>query len=85
MEDQLDDLFFYNCSRPRVICGDFAKGLTSAIARLKAEHHRAGHGEIYILQLCEWHGVKAIKPHLVAAGRYPKDLREKIIDLFGNG
>lgn len=25
IEDQLDDLFLYNCPRPKVICGDFAK------------------------------------------------------------
>ena len=79
IEDQLDKLFFYNCPQPRVICSNFAKGLTSAIARRKAEHQRAGHGETYILQLCEWRGVEAIKRHLVAAGRYLKDLREKII------
>lgn len=75
MEDQLDDLFFYNCPRARVICGDFAKGLTSAIASCEAENQRAGHGETYTLQLCEWHGIEAIKRYLVAAGRYPKDLR----------
>lgn len=85
MEDQLDDLFFHNCPRPKVIYGYFAKGLASAIARREAEHQQAGHGETYILQLSEWHGVEAIKRHLVAAGRYPKELREKIIDLFGNG
>ena len=53
MEDQLDELFFYNCLRPRVIYGDFAKGLTLAIAKRKAEHQRAGDGETYILQLCK--------------------------------
>lgn len=82
MEDQLDDLLFYNCPRPRVICSDSAKRLTSAIARREAEHQRAGYGETYILQLCEWHGVEAIKSLLVAAGKYPKDLREKIINLI---
>ncbi len=82
MEHQLDDLFFYNCPRPKVICYDFAKRLTSAIARRKVEHQLARYGETYILQLCEWHRVEAIKRHLVAAGKYPKDLREKIIDLI---
>ena len=82
MEDQLDDLFFHNCPRPKVICGDFDKGLASAIARRKAENQQAGHGETYIFQLCEWHGIEATKRYLVAAGRYPKKLREKIIDLI---
>lgn len=35
-----------------------------------------------MLRLCEWHRVEAIKRHLVAAGRYPKEVREKIIDLI---
>lgn len=82
MEDQLDDLFSHNCPRPRLICGDFAKGLASAIAEREAEHQEAGHRETYILQLCEWHAVEAIKYHLVVAGRYPKELHEKIIDLI---
>ena len=42
MEQQLDDLFFYNCPRPKVICGDFAKGLASAIAKREAQHHADG-------------------------------------------
>lgn len=82
MEDLLDDLFFYNCPRPKVICSDFAKGLMLAITRRKAERQWAGHEEIYIFQLFEWHMVEAIKRHLVVAGTYPKDLREKIIDLI---
>lgn len=36
----------------------------------------------YILQLCEWHGVGAIKQHLISAGRYPTDLRDEIINLI---
>ncbi len=82
MEDQLDHLFFYNFPRPKVICSDFAKGLMLAITRRKAEHQRAGHEEMYIFQLFEWHKVEAIKRNLVVAGTYPKDLREKIIDLI---
>jgi hypothetical protein len=34
------------------------------------------------LQLCEWHAVEVIKRRLVAAGRYKKNQREKIIDLI---
>lgn len=82
MEQQLDDLFFHDCPRPKVICGDFAKGLASAIAKREAQHQDNGHDQTYILQLCEWHGVEAIKRHLVAAGRYSKEVREKIIDLI---
>lgn len=82
MGQQLDDLFFYNCPRPKVICGGFAKGLASAIAKQEAQHHADGNPQKYILQLCEWHGVEAVKRHLVAAGRYPKDIRDKIVDLI---
>lgn len=82
MKNQLADFFFHNCPRPKVICDEFAKELASAIARREAKHQQAGHGETYILQLCEWHGVKGIKHHLVVAGRYPKELRERIIDLI---
>lgn len=39
-------------------------------------------GKQYTLQLYEWHGVKAIKRHLVAAGKYPKEQRDKVIDLI---
>lgn len=68
MEDQLDDFFFRNCERPRVVCGDFAKGLASAIATREAKIHAEGKPSSYILRLREWHGVEAIKRHLVAAG-----------------
>ena len=46
------------------------------------KRQETGLGEQYILQLCEWHGVEAIKRHLVAAGMYPKDQRDKVIDLI---
>ncbi len=55
MEQQLDDLFFYNCPRPKVIYSDFAKGLASAITKQKAQHHADGNLQKYILQLCKWH------------------------------
>lgn len=82
MEQQLDDPFFYNCPRLKVIYGDFAKGLASAIAKREAQYHADRNPSQYILQLCEWHEVEAIKRHLVAAGRYPKDIRDNIIDLI---
>ncbi len=82
LEDQLDHMFFHNFHNPKIIYGDSAKRLTSAISRRKAEHQRAGNGETYIVELYEWHRVEAIKRHLVAASEYPKDLREKIIDLI---
>ncbi len=82
VKQQLDDLFFYNCLRLKVIFGDFAKSLASAIAKRKAQHHADENPQKYILQLCEWHGVEAIKRHLVAEGRYPKDIRDKIVDLI---
>lgn len=81
MEDQLDEIFFHNCERPRVICGDFAKGLASAIATREAKVHAEGKPSSF-LQLCEWHGVEAITRHLIAAGQYPKEEREKIVDLI---
>ena len=69
IEQQLDNLFFYNYSRPKVICGDFAKSLASAIAKQKAQHHSDRNLKKYIFQLCEWRGVEAMKRHLVAIGR----------------
>lgn len=82
MQHPLDDLFFYNCPLPKVICGDFAKDLASAIAKREAQHHADWNPQKYILQLCEWHGVEAIKRHLVAMERYPKDIRDKLVDLI---
>ena len=82
MEQQLDDLFFYNCLRPKVICSDFAKRLTSAITKREAQYQDNRHNQTYILQLCEWHEVEAIKRHLVAAGKYPKKVQKKIINLI---
>lgn len=73
MEDTLDELFFYNCPRPKVVCGDFTKRLAKLIATRETKRQETGLGEQYTLQLCEWHGVEAIKRHLVAAGMYPKE------------
>ena len=58
MEDQLDDLFFYNCPRPKVIYDDCAKGLTSAIARREAEHQQAGYGENTFFSYANGMGLK---------------------------
>lgn len=82
MEDQLDKIFFHNCEWSRVVCGDFAKGLASAIATREAKIYAEGKPSSHILQLCEWHGVEAIKRHLIAAGQYPKEEREKIVDMI---
>lgn len=82
MDDQLDDIIFHDCERPRVICGDFAKRLASAIATKKAKDHAEGKPSSLILQLCKWHGVEAINRRLIAAGQYPKEKREKILDLI---
>lgn len=67
MEDTLDELFFYNCPRPKVVCRDFAKGLAKSIATREMKRQETGLGKQYILQLCEWHGVEAIKRHPVVA------------------
>lgn len=53
MEDTLDELFFYNCPRPKVVCGDFAKGLAISIATRETTGQETGLGEQYTLQLCE--------------------------------
>lgn len=45
MEQQLENLFFHDCPRPKVICGDFAKGLASAIAKREAQHQDNGHDQ----------------------------------------
>ena len=78
----MNDLFFYNCPRPKVICDDFVKGLASAIAKQEAQYHVDGNPSQCIFQLCEWHRVEAIKRYLVATERYPKDIRDNIIDLI---
>ena len=44
MEQQYD-LFFYNCPRPKVIYGDFAKSLASAMAKQEAQHHENGNSQ----------------------------------------
>lgn len=51
MKDQLNKFFIYKCPRPRVICGNFAKKLTLAIARRKVEYQQVGYKKIYIFQL----------------------------------
>lgn len=49
IEQQLDDLFFYNCQRSKVICSDFAKELASVIAKREAQHYADGNPQKYIL------------------------------------
>lgn len=51
--DRLDDLFYQDCPRPTVICGHFAEGLASAIAKREVKHQENGHDQTYILQLYE--------------------------------
>ncbi len=82
MEDTLDELFFYNCPRPKVVFSDFAKRLAKSIATRETKRQETGFSERYTLQLFEWHGVEAIKQQLVAAGKYPKEQRDKVIDLI---
>ena len=82
IEDMIDERFFYKYPRPEYVCGDFAKGLASATPLREATRRAEGKEGAYILQLCEWHGVGAIKRHLVAVGIYPKDLRDEIINLI---
>lgn len=82
MEQQLNDLFFHDCPRQKVIYADFVKGLVSAIAKREAQHQDNGHDQTYILQQCEWHRIQAIKRHFVVAEKYPKEVRDKIIDLI---
>jgi hypothetical protein len=72
-EKQLDRLFFAECQRPKVICGDFAKGLASCIAKRESIT-----GLEYMLQLCEWHGAEAIKRHIIKTGVYPAEKVETI-------
>lgn len=82
IQTQLDELFFHNSLRPKVICGDFAKGLAKVIATRETQRLAEGDNYSYILQLCEWHRVEAIKRRLVAVGRCPKMERDKIIDFI---
>lgn len=85
-------LFFYdNTPRPRVLAGDFAKGLANAAANkeaLQIEKVAAGiepDDGGYTLQLCGWHGVEAIKRHLMQAGQYNQEWRLEIVDLIWLG
>jgi hypothetical protein len=41
-------------------------------------------GERIILQLCEWHAIKAIKKRLIHSGRYCKERREELVSLVNN-
>ncbi len=82
IEPLLDELFFHKSLCLKVICSDFAKGLAKAIATRETQRQAEKDDNIYILQLCEWHEVEAIKRHLVAEGRYPKVEQDKIIDLI---
>ena len=82
MEQQLDNLFFHDCSCPKVIYANFAKRLVSAIAKREAQHQNNEHDQTYIFQQCEWHRIQRIKCYLVAAKKYLKEVRVKIIDLI---
>ena len=88
------ELFFYDsCPGPAVILGDFAAGLTAAIAiRQRLNISRVGievayeltarldkAGSSLFLQLYNWHAAEAIKKRLIREG-YPKDVRDKLID-----
>ncbi len=74
IEQKLDDLIFYNCPRSKVICGAFSNSLASAIAKQEIKHQAYDKPQIYTLQLCKSHKVKAIKRRLVAAERYFEDV-----------
>ena len=67
--------------RLKEVVGDFAKGLAAHIAQRKIRNAE-GLNEVYILQLCEWHGVEATKRHLGRAGKYTKERRDEIADLI---
>ncbi len=82
MVDILDELFFYNFPSPKVVYCDFAKGLAKSIATRETKRQETRLGEQYTLQLCNWHSVEAIKRHLVAAGKHPKEQHDKVIDLI---
>ncbi len=53
IEHILDEFFFYNCQRPKVVHGDFAKGLAKSIATREKKRQETGLGEEYTLQLYE--------------------------------
>ena len=65
-----------------MVYGDFAKGLAKSIATRETKRQETGLGEQYTLQLFEWHDVEANKRHFVAAGKYSKEQRDKVIDLI---
>lgn len=53
IERKLDNLFFYNCLRFKVIYGDFAKSLSLAMTKQKAKYYMNRNPQKYILQLCK--------------------------------
>lgn len=42
MEDTLDELFFYNCPRPKVVCGDFAKDWQYQLRLVRQQDKKLG-------------------------------------------
>ena len=82
-------LFFYdNTLKSWVLADDFAKELakTAADKEVKRLKQIAAEEEFesdeYVLQLCEWHEIEAIKQYLITAERYNKKQRLKIADLI---
>ncbi|KAL2043431.1 hypothetical protein N7G274_003737 [Stereocaulon virgatum] len=88
------ELFFHDsCRGPAVILGDFAAGLTAAMAAKRQMNiDEAGMaisqelaatldeaGSKVFLQLCSWHAAEAIKKRLIREG-YPMDIRKKLVE-----
>lgn len=78
----MNNLFFYEYAYPKVIYGNFAKGLALAITKHETQHQDNRHNQTYIFQLYKWHGIEAIKYHLVVVERYFKKVWEKIINFI---
>ncbi|KAL2043479.1 hypothetical protein N7G274_003786 [Stereocaulon virgatum] len=94
MNECMRELFFYDsCLGPAVILGDFAAGLTAAMAmRQRLNVSGVGKEVVYeltakldeagsslFLQLCNWHAAEAIKKRLIREG-YSKDNRDEPVD-----
>jgi hypothetical protein len=85
--DTLTELIFYNIPGPEVCCGDLAGGLNKAAAEFNAAEEKAAaekgrKAQTVVLQLCQWHGVEAIKRKLIATGRYSKERRDELTNLI---
>ena len=67
---------------PLVCLPDQDRELPKAAEVIVHEGFNNGKPQCVLLQLCEWHAVSAIKRRLVAARKYHKEQRDKLISMI---